>query len=89
MNLNKFETKLNIDNYTKDDVRELLNYTFKLKEKNEEIMQIIAKPNEEFVECPHCNCTYSNVSVGDYFECGGCESYLYVEVDEKGELYIK
>lgn len=47
MNLNKFETKLNIDNYTKDDVRELLNYAFKLKEKNENIMEEIARKNKE------------------------------------------
>lgn len=31
MNLNNFETKLNTDNYTKDDVRRLLNYSFRLK----------------------------------------------------------
>ncbi|MGL4571746.1 MAG: hypothetical protein ACRCVJ_11855 [Clostridium sp.] len=38
MNLNKFETKLNTDNYMKDDVRELLNYAFKLVEENERMI---------------------------------------------------
>ncbi len=41
MDLNKFETKLNTDKLTKDDIRNLLDYTFKLKEENEEMVELL------------------------------------------------
>ena len=37
MDLNQFETKLNTDKYTKNDIRKLLNYAFKLKAKLERL----------------------------------------------------
>lgn len=49
MNLNNFEIKLNTDTYIKDDVRELLNYTFELKarlENREERLELIREQRD-------------------------------------------
>lgn len=43
IDLNKFETEFNKDNYTKNDIRKLLNYTFKLKEENMILKDIYEK----------------------------------------------
>jgi hypothetical protein len=43
MNLNNFETEFNKDNYTKDNVRELLNYTFQLQANNEELLNMLVR----------------------------------------------
>ena len=49
MNLNKFETKLNTDDFTKDDVRNLLNFAFQLKaklENREERLKLIREQRD-------------------------------------------
>lgn len=70
MNLNKFETKLNTDDFIKDDVRKLLNYAFQLKtrlEDREERLDLIREQRDIIKEIAEENKWYDK-SISIIFE---------------------
>jgi hypothetical protein len=103
MNLNNFETKLNTNTYTKDDVRDLLNYTFKLKarlEDREERLDLIREQRDITTEVAEENKNILKISkenirinsINNKYDIAPWNDYkltlIYVDVNfDYGKIY--